>query len=144
MEQLLTPVELARDTDRWTEIMLRALSARVAKRWRFVSFSEKRESRMAWRGGCPSCSKEYLCAQHALLKRGDLLDIILIQMKAVRPDCRAWMNRTGFELAKYYRAQEVVLFNWERWQTNIVLHLEPGPQMASQHISIDIWVRECE
>lgn len=39
---------LAQETDRWTEIMLRALSTRVAKRWRFVSFRGK--GKREWRG----------------------------------------------------------------------------------------------
>jgi len=34
----MSPSERAAETDRWTEILFRALSNRGAKRWRFVSF----------------------------------------------------------------------------------------------------------
>ena len=39
---------LAARTDRWTEILFRARSARAAKRWRFVSFRGK--GGKEWRG----------------------------------------------------------------------------------------------
>jgi hypothetical protein len=55
----LLPHEKAHATGRCAEIIFRALSARIAKRWRFVSF----------RG-----------AAHAL-KRGDLFELVLIQVK---------------------------------------------------------------
>jgi hypothetical protein len=42
------PWQKAGNTDKWTEILFRALSNRVAKRWRFVSF--RGFGKGEWRG----------------------------------------------------------------------------------------------
>src|SRR5687767_4375308 len=72
---------IAGETDRWTEIMFRALSNRVAKRWRFVSFRGK--NKREWRGivDVLAIRKDTSQPTNKNLKRGDLFDIILIQMK---------------------------------------------------------------
>lgn len=110
-----SPVEKARHTDRWTEIILRAVSARVAKRWRFVSFRGK--DRGEWRGVVDvlAIRKDTHAPARSCLKRGDLFDIILIQMKggsAKTPGVEE--KRRLREVANYYRAQAVVLFQWDR------------------------------
>ena len=49
------------------------------------------------------------------LKRGDLFDIILIQMKGGTAKTPGIEERRRLrEVAKYYRAQAVVLFQWNR------------------------------
>jgi hypothetical protein len=95
--------------------MLRALSARVAKRWRFVSFRGR--GRGEWRGVVDvlAIRKNTSVPSNTVLKRGDLFDIILIQMKggsAKLPSVDE-LHRLRV-VGKYYRAQEIVLFNWER------------------------------
>ena len=113
-----TPVEKARHTDRWTEIILRAVSARVAKRWRFVSFRGK--DRGEWRGVVDvlAIRKDTHAPTRSSLKRGDLFDIILIQMKGGTAKTPGVEERLRLrEVAKYYRAQAVVLFQWDRGRT---------------------------
>src|SRR4051794_31543276 len=114
-QQTLSAVRKAIDTDRWTEIMLRALTSRVAKRWRFISFrgSGNRE----WRGivDVVAIRKDTGIARNPAFKRGDLFDLILIQMKGgsagmpTADECRRLLD-----VKKYYKAKAVVLFQWDR------------------------------
>jgi hypothetical protein len=113
--QKQTAVEKARHTYRWTEIILRAVSARVAKRWRFVSLRGKAKGE--WRGVVDvlAIRKDTNAPARLDLKRGDLFDIILIQMKggsSKTPDAEE--RHRLREVAKYYRAQAVVLFHWDK------------------------------
>jgi hypothetical protein len=105
----------AGNTDRWTEILLRALASRVAKRWRFVSFrgSGGRE----WRGVVDviAIRKDTSHSDHELLKSGDLFDIIFIQMKGGSAGMPSPTEvRRLRAVAKRYRAKGIVLFTWKR------------------------------
>lgn len=106
---------LAGETDRWTEILFRALSNRVAKRWRFVSFRD--ENRGEWRGivDILAIRKDTSVPANVDLKRGDLFDIILIQMKggSARPPSMVEKRRLR-AVADHYDAREVVLFEWKK------------------------------
>ncbi len=111
----LPPHVAARETDRWTEIMLRALSNRVAKRWRFVSFRGK--NRGEWRGivDVVAIRKSTAATESGSLKRGDLFDIILIQMKGGSAKMPSLDERHRLrEVARHYGAREVILFQWNR------------------------------
>jgi hypothetical protein len=110
-----TPARKAGNTDRWTEILFRALSNRIAKRWRFVSF--RGASGGEWCGiiDVIAIRKNTARSNHEIIKSGDLFEIILVQMKggsARRPNAadRARLKA----VAKRYRAKEVVLFEWKR------------------------------
>ena len=106
---------LAGETDRWTEILFRALSNRVAKRWRFVSFRGK--NRGEWRGivDLVAIRKNTSIPAKLDLKRGDLFDLILIQMKggSAKPPSIAEKLRLQ-AVAEHYGAREVVLFEWKK------------------------------
>jgi hypothetical protein len=108
----------AGNTDRWTEILFRALASRVAKRWRFVSF--RGIGGREWRGVVDviTIRKDTSHSNHELLKSGDLFDIILIQMKggrARRPS--AIEIQRLMAVAKRYRAKGIVLFAWKRGES---------------------------
>ena len=83
----LPPHRKAAQTALWTENIFRALSARVANRWRFVSF--RGTANGEWRGIVDLVAIRKDTSQPALapLKRGDLFDIVLVQIKggAARP-----------------------------------------------------------
>ena len=101
----------AGNTDRWTEIIFRALASRVAKRWRFVSF--RGIGGREWRGivDVLAIRKDTSHSDHELLKSGDLFDIILIQMKggsAGMPSPTEVQRLRA--VAKRYRAKDIVLF----------------------------------
>jgi hypothetical protein len=105
----------AGDTDRWTEILFRALTSRVAKRWRFVSF--RGIGGREWHGVVDviAIRKDTSHSSHELLKSGDLFDIVLIQMKggsARRPS--AIEIQRLISVARRYHAKEIVLFAWKR------------------------------
>jgi len=109
----------AHATGRWAEIIFRALSTRVARRWQFVSFrgAGKGESR----GVVDVLAVRRNMAQPEgdVLKRGDLFDVILIQIKgggARAPTANDLLRLR--EVKRRYRAQAVVLFSWERGKTS--------------------------
>ena len=105
----------AGNTDRWTEILFRALSARVANRWRFVSF--RGAGGGEWRGivDVLAIRKDTSPSDHHLLKSGDLFDIVLVQMKggSARMPSPGDMQRLQV-VARRYRAKAIVLFEWRR------------------------------
>lgn len=115
----LSAAEKAMKTDKWTEILFRALSSRVAKRWRFVSFrgSKKREWKgiidvLAVRKRTEVAGAE-LKKKYPVLSRGDLLDVMLIQMKggSARPPTATDCQRLR-AVKEIYQATDVVLFTW--------------------------------
>jgi hypothetical protein len=106
---------IAGETDRWTEIMFRALSNRVAQRWRFVSFRGK--NKREWRGivDVLAIRKDTSQPANKSLNRGDLFDIILIQLKGGSARLPSIEERRRLRVvSKYYRADGVVLFSWKR------------------------------
>jgi len=111
----LTPQQKAANTDRWTERLFKALSARVAQRWRFVSFRGLGGGE--WRGivDILAIRKDTTVSKHDLLKSGDFFDFILVQMKggkARKPNATEIARLRA--VAKRYRAKEIVLFSWKR------------------------------
>ena len=110
-----TPQTKAANTDRWTEILFKSLSARAAQRWRFVSFRGLGGGE--WRGivDILAIRKDTTVSKHDLLKSGDLFDFILVQMKggsARKPNASEIARLRA--VAKRYRAKEIVLFSWKR------------------------------
>ncbi len=105
----------AGNTDRWTEILFRALTARVAERWRFVSF--RGAGGGEWRGivDVLAIRKDTSHSTRKPLKSGDLFDIVLVQMKggAARMPSAAEMARLK-AVARRYRAKDIVLFEWKQ------------------------------
>ena len=105
----------AHTTGRWAETMFRALSRRVAERWEFVSFRGKGKGE--WRGvvDVVAIRKDTSQPPNPKLKRGDLFEVILVQVKGgsarspTMEDCIRL--REG---ARHYAARAVVLFEWTR------------------------------
>src|SRR6187401_2340454 len=75
------PAKKARNPDRWTEILFRALSNRIANRWRFVSFRGLSGGEWCSIVDVIAIRKNTARSNHAIMKSGDLLEIILVQMK---------------------------------------------------------------
>src|SRR5438876_10053614 len=92
-----------------------ALAARVARRWRFVSF--RGTGGREWRGivDVLAIRKDTSTSVHELLRSGDLFDIILIQMKggSARTPNAVEIQRL-IAVARRYHAKEIVLFAWKR------------------------------
>ena len=109
-----TPAHVkAHTTGRWAEIIFRALSTRVADRWQFVSF--RGSNKGEWRGVVDviAIRKDTSQPQSEVLKRGDLFDIVLVQIKggSARGPTEADKQRLR-QLSKYYRARAIVQFQW--------------------------------
>lgn len=116
----------AHTTGRWAETMFRALSRRVAERWEFVSFRGKGKGE--WRGvvDIVAIRKDTSQPGNAKLKRGDLFEIILVQVKGgtarspTKEDCIRLR-----EVARRYAAGSVVLFEWKKgvsWRFLVLDH----------------------
>jgi hypothetical protein len=109
----------AHATGRWAEIIFRALSSRVADRWKFVSF--RGVNKEEWPGvvDLVAIRKNSKESTDTILKRGDLFDIVLIQIKGgsapepTRDDCLRLR-----EVKRLYRAKEVVQFQWRKGKSS--------------------------
>jgi hypothetical protein len=117
----------AHTTGRWAETMFRALSRRVAERWEFVSFRGKGKGKGEWRGvvDIVAIRKDTSQPENAKLKRGDLFEIILVQVKGgtARPPTKEDCIRLR-EVARRYAAR-VVLFEWKKgvsWRFLVLDH----------------------
>lgn len=111
--QKATPSEKAHTTGRWAETLFRALSTRVAKRWKFISF--RGTGKGEWRGVVDvlAIRKDTTQSSAIDLRCGDLFDLVLVQIKGgsarmpSEDDCRRLNS-----VAKFYQAKAVVLFTW--------------------------------
>ena len=102
---------LAHTTGRWAETRFRALSTRVAKRWQFVSFRGAKKGE--WRGVVDliAIRKDTSQPKGDTLKRGDLFDIVLVQVKGGSARAPTMGDRRRLrEVAKLYRARAIVQF----------------------------------
>ena len=129
---LLTSSQRAANTDCWTEILFRALSNRVAKRWRFVSFRGLGGGE--WRGivDVLGVRKNTDASAHRVLKGpGDLFDVVLIQMKggSARGPSAEDIRRLR-AVKRHYRARDIVLFEWKRGKGCIFKRLEGGAKWS--------------
>ena len=105
----------AHATGQWAETMFRALSRRVAKRWKFVSFRGRGKGE--WRGvvDVVAIRKDTSQPPNPKLKRGDLFEVILVQVKggsARSPTTEDCIRLR--EVARRYTARAVVLFEWKK------------------------------
>jgi len=120
MPTLKTPAHVkAHTTGRWAETIFRALSSRIANRWKFVSF--RGVGKGEWRGvfDLIAIRKNSKQPPGDTLKRGDLFDIILIQIKGgsarcpTVSDCRRLRN-----VKRIYHARPVVQFQWRKGESS--------------------------
>jgi hypothetical protein len=104
--------------------MFRALSSRVANRWKFVSF--RGANRGEWRGVVDliAIRKNSRQPSGVVLKRGDLFDIVLIQVKGgsargpTANDCQRLL-----QVKRLYRAKSVVQFQWRKGESSLFFTL---------------------
>lgn len=111
----LLPHEKAHATGRWAEIIFRALSSRIANRWRFVSF--RGTAHGEWRGivDVLAIRKSTSQPMHLALNRGDLFEMVLVQVKGGSARTPGLGERRRLrEVARHYRARAVVLFQWRK------------------------------
>ena len=115
MKNNVTPSEKAHTTGRWAEIIFRALSSRVAKRWKFVSFRGAGSGE--WRGvvDLVAIRKDTKQPHVPGLKRGDLFELVLIQVKggSAKAPTQEDIQRLR-QVATHYGAKAVVLFTWKK------------------------------
>ena len=110
-EEILAKVKR---TERWAETIMKVLAQRGSKRqWQIISFRGKngRESRGIV--DVVAIRKDHKIIGKSHLKRGDLFEIILIQLKggSARKPSVEDIKRLK-KLASYYHAKQILLFEW--------------------------------
>ena len=110
-----SPTDKAIRKDKWTEILFRALSNRVAKRWRFVSFRGAKGGEFCGVVDIIAIRKDTAKSDDEVLRMGDLFEIILVQMKGGSADMPTHDDIQRLKaVAKRYHAKEIVLFEWRQ------------------------------
>ena len=127
----------AGNTDRWTEILFRALTSRVARRWRLVSF--RGTGGREWGGIVVvlAIRKDTAHSNHDILKSGDLFELILVQMKggSARKPNAAEIRRLQAVKSRY-GAKDIVLFSWKKGKGCEFSKLSRGEWKVSSPIDI--------
>lgn len=129
----VTPSEKAAHNGRWAETMFRALVQRVSDRWEFVSFRGK--------GGGEWCGVVDILAirknseppTDAELKRGDVFDIVLVQLKGggSKVPSRDDLNRLK-RVADRYNARAIVLYEWKNAVHSRFKHLDENSEWVEK------------
>jgi hypothetical protein len=109
------PTDKAIRKDKWTEILFRALSNRVAKRWRFVSFRGAKGGEWCGVVDIIAIRKDTAKSNDEIIKSGDLFEIILVQLKGGSADMPTPDDIQRLKaVAARYHAKKVVLFEWRQ------------------------------
>ncbi len=124
-----TPGQKALHTAKWARIMTKWLitwNHKKGARWNLVEFGGKTGAESRGIVDLLAVRKNHKPASPGL-KRGDLLDIVLIQTKggSARPPTAADIERLA-AVAKYHRAKAVVLASWRRKKSLELFKLERG------------------
>ena len=101
-------------TDKWTEIIMRAITKKVAKQWRIVTFRGRNAGE--WQGIVDALAirKDTSRPNKDHLKRGDLFGIMVIQMKGGSAKFPTMNEKRRLKaVSKYYKAKNVLLFEWK-------------------------------
>lgn len=117
MAEIISPGRKAQHTAKWARTMTKWLITKYGDakvRWRFVEFGGQTGSESYGIVDIMAIRKNHK-APAGELKRGDLLDIILIQTKggAARRPSDDDIRRLQ-AVAKYHRAKAVVLVEWKK------------------------------
>jgi hypothetical protein len=125
-----TPAHVkAHATGRWAEIIFRALSTRVANRWQFTPFRGSGQGESRGVVDVIAIRRNMADPNHDVLKRGDLFDIVLIQMKG--GGARGPMAQDIARLRpvkRHYRAHAIVPFSWRKGKASDFRVLGRGDQ----------------
>jgi hypothetical protein len=107
--------KIARGTGKMANTLAKALAKRFSKRWQFVDFLGPHGRESAGIVDIVAIRKSGEKPKAPGLKRLDLFDILLIQVKggsAAKPNDKDIARLRG--VSKYYHAKGVVLFQWKK------------------------------
>jgi hypothetical protein len=127
----------AHATGRGAETVFRNLTSRVAVRWKFISFRGLDNGEWVGVVDLVAIRKDTRPSSGNILKRGDLFDIILIQIKGgsarspTESDCRRLR-----EVKRVYRARSIVQFQWRKGESSrfFVLDRNQWKRATSQEL----------
>jgi len=131
-----TPGEKAQHTAKWARTMTKWLitySRRTGARWNLVEFGGKTGAEARGIIDLIAIRKDHR-KDVSGLKRGDLLDIVLIQTKGGSAPRPTEKDRARLlKVARYHRAKAVVLAEWRRREKLDVFKLE-GTEWSSSPV----------
>lgn len=118
--ELLSPGKKAQHTSRWARTMVKWLithSRPCGAKWRLVDFCGDHRSESCGVVDMIAVRKNHHHAK-GMLKRGDLFEIVLIQIKggSAREPTREDIARLK-AVARHHRAKAIVLAKWKRGKT---------------------------
>ena len=122
----LSPGKKAQKTARWARIMTKWLitySRSCGAKWNIIEFGGRTGSESKGIVDLIAIRKDHKKIQKGL-KRGDLLDIIIIQVKGGKakwPSCSD-IDRL-LKVAEHHRARAIVLAEWKKGKSPILYHL---------------------
>jgi hypothetical protein len=125
------------ETGKWAEIMCKALGSRVARRWKFVSFRGKKEGE--WRGivDVLAIRKDTSKPSRKDLKRGDLFEMIIIQIKGGKAKAPSASDVRRLKLVDaHYLAKHIVLYQWEKRKNSQFKIWEDGDWKPKEAVEI--------
>ena len=110
-----SPTDKAIRKGKWAEVLFRALSNRVAKRWRFVSFRGAKGGEWCGVVDIIAIRKDTAKSNDEVLGTGDLFEIILVQLKGGSADMPTHKDIQRLKAVRArYHAKEVALFEWRQ------------------------------
>lgn len=112
----LSPSKQAHHTGRWAETMMKVFARHAEKRrWQLVSFRGPSGGESRGIVDVLAIRKDHQRQPDPPLKRGDLFEIIVVQLKGGRAPRPSMDDRERLrKVARTYGAQCVVLFEWKR------------------------------
>lgn len=100
-------------TGKMTETLFRALTRQIGGRWQLVSFRGRGGGESRGIVDVLAIRKDHRSPDHPCLKRGDLFEIILVQLKGGKAHMPSDVDVTRLRaVAERYHATKVVLFEW--------------------------------
>ena len=111
----LTASGKASFTDKWTETMFKALVARVGERWQLSSFRGVNGGEWCGIVDVLAVRKDTSFPKNPRLSKGDLFEMILVQMKGGTARCPDACDIERLQIVKqHYGAIDVVLYEWRK------------------------------
>jgi hypothetical protein len=109
-------IDKVKCTGKWSETIMKVFATKVSKRkWRVISFRGPDGGESTGVVDLIAIRKDHSIPSRKSLKRGDLFEIILIQLKggsASKPSMEDIARLR--KVSQYYHAKHTVLFEWKK------------------------------
>ena len=127
VNKILSPGQKAKRTGQWAKIMTKWLisyATKGSKKWQFVSFEGSKGGESTGIVDFVAIRRNHNPTEHPL-KKGDLFEIILIQVKggsALMPNNND--NERLVKVGEQYKAKRILLSEWKKGNSPVLYSLE--------------------